>query len=206
MSTAETLFAAWIWRAGLRRTLVNLHLELSRMVVNCPACVLPYPQNARAEVERRRQTNRSGEPARHTPHFGPGMQAFCSLSLFRAFGDGFVLEPLSLAAPRPSSGDVPLASTRLTCATYAPCPDTVDLSAPLSPCVRRSMNQRITTPLGYGQRYAWWRTCGKVCNPYLPNAIYFARTNTTHPGAPAGLKGLVIGASGEALAGPRNLS
>lgn len=159
----EILFSAWLWRTGLRRQLVDLHVDMSRMIQSCPDCYSTFfPNNSQAEFRVRRRSNRSGTAAMHS-RYGQRMQEYCSRDQSHAFdhsGDSFVLKLSNQPAGtkpsvEPAAGGAlsSLGLARRFCtSTFPPCADAVDLRQRMQPCVRRDLEQRLPTIRGgYGK-------------------------------------------------------
>ena len=202
----ELLMGAFLWRAGLQRRRTNLHIEMLRKVLpsmhafnhSSGGQALSWPGNADFEKRNLRRNNRGA------------WQAYCETDPnFEHYADGFTLGEsdsggstlnLSKATGTPRLPGFlpgvysPLANVSLTSggnasrcggaadAVRPPCEPIANLSMPLPPCVRRSLDQRVIA-WGFGRRFPWWLHCEGPCTP-LPNSFYFDHNGSVLPVGP----------------------
>ena len=144
-----------------------------------------------------RTSSRNGQPSRNTGAFH-NWQAYCSDAAFDHYGDGFVIhsceEDGSVTHNHSRGGATAVGVNTMLCAVplhdptggcgpggkaFEPCGRASVLRFPLPPCARGHLGHRVT-PVSYGERFEWWRSCSTACEP-LPNAIRINRTGSVSP-------------------------
>ena len=216
----ERLMGAYLWRVGVTRQVVDLHVDMTRILQEHEANSRHYARRGVTKVaiwdyypmwvrnqshlyERafRRTANRSGLAARNAGDDRWGW--YCSDPTFVDFSDSFVLagstqrlaDRTTVSFPAPLRANIgssfPACMLALeephTChrtAVYPACSSQVELQGLLTPCVRHSLQHRIS-PTDRSQQFAWWRSCStpsNECDP-IPNVTLIAANGLVQPNA-----------------------